>query len=141
MNRNAIRTVIALATLSILGIAVIQVFWMQKAFDLREREFSDRVNIALRSVAQEVMMMSGDSTEVAPVHQLSSNYFVVSVNDTLHPYLLESLLSNEFDSRNLRTNFEYTIYDCFSDSLVFGNLVTFSDKKTKEGETERTSLV
>jgi two-component system phosphate regulon sensor histidine kinase PhoR len=132
MNRNAIRTVIALATLSILGIAVIQVFWMQKAFDLREREFSDRVNIALRSVAQEVMMMSGDSTEVAPVHQLSSNYFVVSVNDTLHPYLLESLLSNEFDSRNLRTNFEYTIYDCFSDSLVFGNLVTFSDKKTKE---------
>lgn len=132
MNRNAIRIVIALAILSILGIVIIQLFWMQKAFDLREREFSDRVNIALRSVAQEVMIMSDDSTEVAPVHQLSSNYFVVSVNDTLHPYLLESLLSNEFDSRNLRTNFEYTIYDCFTDSLVFGNMVTFSDEEKQE---------
>lgn len=136
MNRNAIRTVIALATLSIMGIVIIQIFWMRKAFDLKEREFSDRVNIALRSVAQEVMIMSQDSTEVAPVHQLSSNYFVVSVNDTLHPYLLESLLSNEFDSRNLRTDFEYTIYDCFTDSLVFGNLVTFSDEAKPEEKPE-----
>ncbi|MFT4681453.1 MAG: two-component system phosphate regulon sensor histidine kinase PhoR, partial [Flavobacteriales bacterium] len=30
---------------------------------------------------------------------------------------------------NLRTDFEYTIYDCFTDSLVFGNLVTFSDEE------------
>ena len=109
-------------------------FWMQKAFNLKEREFSDRVHIALSSVAREVMFLSHDSTDVAPVRQLSSNYFVVSVSDTLHPYLLESLLINEFSSRNLRTNFEYTIYDCFTDSLVFGDLVTFSDKGSPDSK-------
>lgn len=131
MTRRVIRTVIALATLSIAGIVLIQIFWMQKAFDLKEREFSDRVNIALRSVAKEIMIMSNDSSDIEPVSQLSSNYFVVGVNDTLHPYLLESLLRNQFDSRNIRTSFEYTIYDCFTDSLVFGNLVTFTDEKAE----------
>ena len=64
MTRRVIRTVIALATLSIAGIVLIQIFWMQKAFDLKEREFSDRVNIALRSVAKEIMIMSNDSSDV-----------------------------------------------------------------------------
>ena len=61
---------------------------------------------------------------------------MVGVNDTLHPYLLESLLRNQFDSRNIRTSFEYTIYDCFTDSLVFGNLVTFSDEKAEPEKPE-----
>ncbi|MBL4586037.1 MAG: hypothetical protein JKX84_03120 [Flavobacteriales bacterium] len=84
MTRRTIRIVIALATISIAGLFATQLFWMDKAFDLREREFNDRVNMALRSVAQEIMDMNKDSSDVPPVSQLSSNYFVVSTNDTLH---------------------------------------------------------
>ncbi len=107
---------------------------MDKAFDLREREFNDRVNIALRSVAQEIMLVNKDSSDVPPVRQLSSNYFIVSTNDTLHPFLLESLLENEFRSRNLKTNFEYSIYDCFTDSLVYGGMVTLSEEPLIKSE-------
>jgi two-component system phosphate regulon sensor histidine kinase PhoR len=107
---------------------------MDKAFDLREREFNDRVNIALRSVAEEIMELNKDSSDVPPVRQLSSNYFIVSTNDTLHPYLLESLLDAEFRSRNLKTNFEYSIYDCFTDSLVFGGAVMLSEEPTYAAE-------
>lgn len=132
MTRRTIRIVIALATISIVGLFATQLFWMDKAFDLREREFNDRVNIALRSVAEEIMRMNKDSSDVPPVSQLSSNYFVVSTNDTLHPYLLESLLDNEFRSRNLKTNFEYSIYDCFTDSMVYGGFVTLTDRPVKQ---------
>lgn len=107
---------------------------MDKAFDLREREFNDRVNIALRSVAQEIMLLANDSSDVPPVRQLSSNYFVVSTNDTLHPFLLKSLLDNEFRSRNLKTNFEYSIYDCFTDSMVYGGMVVLSEEPTKKAD-------
>jgi len=134
MSRRTIRIVIALATVSIVGLFATQLYWMDKAFDLREREFSDRVNMALRSVAMEIMSMNHDSSDVPPVSQLSSNYFVVSTNDTLHPYLLESLLDNEFRSRNLKTNFEYSIYDCFTDSMVYGGMVTLSGKKPTQKE-------
>ena len=134
MTRRTIRIVIALATVSIIGLFATQLFWMEKAFDLREREFNDRVNIALRSVAQEIMILNKDSSDVPPVRQLASNYFIVSTNDTLHPYLLESLLDNEFRSRNLKTNFEYSIYDCFTDSLVYGGMVTLSEEPTEPSE-------
>ncbi len=130
MTRRTIRIVIALATVSIVGLFATQLFWMEKAFDLRDREFNDRVNIALRSVAQEIMLLNKDSSDVPPVRQLASNYFIVSTNDTLHPYLLESLLDAEFRSRNLKTNFEYSIYDCFTDSLVYGGMVTLSEEPT-----------
>ncbi|MCF8463598.1 MAG: HAMP domain-containing histidine kinase [Flavobacteriales bacterium] len=128
MTRRTIRIVIALATISIVGLFATQLFWMGKAFDLRDREFNDRVNIALRSVAQEIMLLNNDSSDVPPVRQLASNYFIVSTNDTLHPYLLESLLDAEFRSRNIHTNFEYSIYDCFTDSLVYGGMVVLSEE-------------
>lgn len=134
MTRRTIRIVIALATVSIVGLFATQLYWMDKAFDLREREFNDRVNIALRSVAQEIMLLAKDSSDVPPVRQLSSNYFVVSTNDTLHPFLLESLLENEFRSRNLKTNFEYSIYDCFTDSMVYGGMVVLSKEPAKATE-------
>jgi two-component system phosphate regulon sensor histidine kinase PhoR len=138
VTRRTIRIVIALATISIVGLFATQLYWMDKAFDLREREFNDRVNIALRSVAQEIMLLAKDSSDVPPVRQLSSNYFVVSTNDTLHPFLLESLLDNEFRSRNLKTNFEYSIYDCFTDSMVFGGMVVLSEEPTQK--TEKTTI-
>jgi two-component system phosphate regulon sensor histidine kinase PhoR len=130
MTRRTIRIVIALATISIVGLFATQLFWLDKAFDIRDREFNDRVNIALRSVAQEIMLLNNDSSDVPPVRQLASNYFIVSTNDTLHPYLLESLLDAEFRSRNIHTNFEYSIYDCFTDSLVYGGMVVLSEEAT-----------
>lgn len=136
MNRASLRTVIVLATISIIGLFTTQLFWMTKAFDLREREFNDRVNIALREVAMEIMRQNKDSSDVPPVTQLSSNFFVVSISDTLHPYLLESLLENEFRSRNLAANFEYSIYDCFTDSLVYGGYVKLTDEPLIRSEDE-----
>lgn len=126
MTRRTIRTIILLATVSIVGLVLTQMFWMDKAFELREREFDDNVTAALRQVAIEIKDINNDSTEVAPVRKLSRNYFVVATSDTLHPYLLESLLENEFRSRSILTDFEYNIYDCFTDSLVFDGYVTLS---------------
>ena len=37
--------------------------------------------------------------------------------------MLENLLINEFQKGNLITDFEYVLYDCFTDSVVFGDFV------------------
>lgn len=128
MNRQSIRMVILLATISILGIIVTQLFWMNKAFDLKEKEFNERVNSALRSVTKQIQTVYKDSSEAPTIKQLTSNYFVVGMNDTLHPYLLESFLINEFEKRDIDVNFEYMIYDCYNDSMVYGNLVQLSEE-------------
>jgi two-component system phosphate regulon sensor histidine kinase PhoR len=64
---------------------------------------------------------------VEPVRQESSNYFVAEINDTLHPYLLTALLKEEFRNSNLQEPFEYGIYDCFNDSIVYGGRIDFSN--------------
>ena len=137
MKRKIIRNIIILAILSLTGIISIQTYWVKKAFNQQEKLFNQRVHVALTNVVEEIFRLNKDSSEVyEPIKQMGSNYFIVSINDTLHPYLLESLLKNEFLIRNIELDFEYVIYDCFTDSIVYGNYVSMeqpiSNKKIAE---------
>jgi two-component system, OmpR family, phosphate regulon sensor histidine kinase PhoR len=130
MNRRTIRNIIILATISTVGIVFTQFYWISRAWDINQNQFNHSVNLALRNVANEIIRMRGDSTAyIEPIRQVSANYFVVSIYDTLHPYLLESLLRAEFKTRNLGQDFEYGIYDCFTDSIVYGNYVAMQPGK------------
>lgn len=132
MKRRYIRLLILFATISICGIISFQLFWVNRAYNLQEKQFNNRVHVALTSVASKIKEINNDSSELyEPVKQITSNYFIVTTNDTLHPYLLENLLSQEFNERNLQYNFEYVIYDCFTDSIVFGNFVDLGAEEKK----------
>lgn len=147
MKTKTLRRLVALAGLLLAGIIFTQVLWIgnarqlldqqqklieqqrslqEKTFNQEEKKFNDRVIIALTNIAGKILSINKDKSEpYNVVKQLRSNYFVVQINDTLHPYLLESLLKREFVYRNIQENFEYGIYDCFNDSVVYGNYVTF----------------
>ena len=124
MNRTALRIFIFFGVISILGVSVLQIFWLNRAFNIENQEFNDRVNLALRRVANVIAIMNKEERPYQQVTQVSSNYFVVSMNDALHPYLLERLLKTEFDRRNINQDFEYVIYDCFNNKIVFSKYIT-----------------
>lgn len=147
MSNKTIRTVIILAVVLLAGIIATQIYWVKTAYTIQERqaeiqakhqnqlnkEFNDRVIIALTNVAEKILTLNQDASDLfEAVEQVRSNYFVVAINDTLHPYLLQSLLTREFDRRNIREDFEYGIYDCFTDSVVYGNYVDFTDGQEQE---------
>lgn len=121
---------VILAVISIVGISITQYFWVKKAFDLHEKEFNHNVNIALKIVAEDLLKYNNTTTpRVNPVNQLSENYFAVMVNDVIDANLLEDLLKSELEKRNLKIDFEYGIYDCASEKMVYGNYITFSDEQ------------
>lgn len=125
MNRKTIRIIIFLATFSLIGIIATQFFWVKNAYNLEEKQFNERVSLALSNVTHKLLSINKDEAEIFnPVKQISSNYFITTINDTVHPYLLETLLKNEFIERNINVNFEYVIYDCFTDSIVFGDYIS-----------------
>lgn len=134
MTRRTINILIGLAVLSFTGIILTQIYWVRQAYNVQEKETNDRIVIAMSSVVQDIMTMNKDSSVVEPVKQVSSNFYVANINDTLHPYLLETLLKDAFTSSNLRSDFEYGIYDCFNDSIVFGGKVSFRDEDQTPGE-------
>ena len=67
MNRKTIRTIILLATLSLIGIVATQIFWVRNAYNLQEKQFNDRVHIALTNVTHELLTINKDkSTLINP---------------------------------------------------------------------------
>ena len=138
MGRRAIGTLMLLATLSVIGVVLIQLLWLRQASKYRqeqvelnkeqafqlEKQFNDRVVIALTDVTEQILSITKDPTDLYDaVKQERPNYFAVTINDTVHPYLLEAMLRKEFSRRNIQEDFEYGIYDCFTDSIVYGNYV------------------
>ncbi|MBW6482335.1 MAG: HAMP domain-containing histidine kinase [Vicingaceae bacterium] len=133
MNTKTIRIIIVFAVVSLVGMIATQIFWVKNAYNLEEKQFNDRVHLALTNVTRELLKINKDeSVLMNPVKQVSSNYFTTIINDTVHPYLLETLLKKHFTNRNLNIDFEYVIYDCFTDSVVFGNYISIEETDKDE---------
>jgi two-component system phosphate regulon sensor histidine kinase PhoR len=141
MKRKTINAVIAIGVLSILSILIIQVFWIKRTIKAQQdavliqerqdslnlRQFEEQVRVSLRNVVEEISTHHADSSDLyGAVKQKSTNYFLVDINEDLHPYYLEQLLKRNFYDHSITQNFQYGIYDCFNDSIVYGNLIKFS---------------
>ncbi len=132
MQNSTIRWVIALATFSIIGIFVTQMYWVRKAFDLKEKQFNQSVNIALRKVGEQLAKLNEVALNPKIINQVSSNYFVVNVNTAIDANSLEHLLEIEFDKINLDLDYEYGIYDCSSNQMVYGKYVSNDHSKNEK---------
>ena len=132
MKNSTIRFIVILAALSIVGITITQIYWVRRAFDLKEAEFERTVNTALYNVAHQIFDMNKTpSPATNPVKQLSTNYFVVMVNSEIDVNLLEFLLRNEFEMRGIIADFEYGVFDCSSERMVYGDYVPLKTSKEK----------
>ena len=131
MNRNTIRLLILLGTLSITGILAVQAYWVKSAFDLKEQQFRQTVMISLRNVANRISTLYKLSKFENPVSQLSSDYYVANLRIPLEAAVLEHYLKDEFKKQNLNTDFEYGIYDCDTEKIVYG---AYINSNFEEGE-------
>lgn len=137
MSRNTIRLLIILGIISITGIIAVQAYWVRRAFDLKEQQFRQTVMVALRNVANGISKTFKVSQIENPVSQLSSDYYVVNLRVPLDADILEHLLTEEFKKQNLHTDFEYGIYDCDTDKIVYGALINAN----YESDTTRNSTL
>lgn len=159
MSRRSINAVFLLGIISVISILLIQYIWIRsteelavknieiqeskQAIQIREDSlnmvhFTEQTHIALRNVLQDLTAMNNDSSDLyGAVNQIRTNYFYVDINEELNPYHLETLLKREFYDQNIHQNFQYGIYDCFTDSIVFGNLIRYSEDSQYETDSTR----
>lgn len=124
MRSHSLRLVIWLATVALAGIVIIQILWLDKAFRFKEKQTDSSIFIALKNVAEKLLMYNDNpSTLVNPVKQVASNYYTVMINDVIDAKFLEMSLKNELEQRGLFLDFEYVIYDCSGNQLVYGNYI------------------
>lgn len=133
MKNKNLRIIVLLAIFSIIGIIIIQSYWFKKAFDLKEKQFNHNVTIALQNTAEELLRYQNLPIPLeSMVYQASGNYFAVTINGEIKTCLLEFLLKKELEKRNVLVDFEYGVYSCQTQRMIYGNYVTFGKNKAPD---------
>ncbi|GHB83168.1 two-component sensor histidine kinase [Persicitalea jodogahamensis] len=101
-----------------------QMYWVNRTLDLRKRQFNQRAHVALQEVAERLTQFNGVMQSVNPVDQLSPDYFLVNTNATTQPEVLEQFIRESFQKHDLITDFEVGIYDCTTDRMRYGMLLS-----------------
>jgi two-component system, OmpR family, phosphate regulon sensor histidine kinase PhoR len=129
MSNNLFKTILVLGTLAIIGIITVQFYWLVKAWDLKDKEFDFSVQIALKRAALEVSKYNEVTLPKENlINRRSSNIYAVNINSPINPFVLENILYQELRNVALLTEFEYAVYDCESDELVYGNYCEIEEK-------------
>ncbi|MCO5248113.1 MAG: HAMP domain-containing histidine kinase [Chitinophagales bacterium] len=123
MNRAALRTLVVLAVLSVICIIALQLFWIKKSLNLKDDQFNHRVHVALNSVANKLIANSKTPIGLDELNRTGANYYTLDFSDKVTVKHLEEYLITEFRNQDLQDPFEYALYDCNTDSLLFGKFI------------------
>jgi len=129
MKPNKLNIALLFGLTAIIGILIAQLLWTRQAFTLEEKKLSQKAHIALLEVAKK--LYEGTNHELPaenPVQKISNDYYIVNVDNDFEPEILEYYLRHEFDKINLQTDFEYAMYNCHSDEMVYGNYISLTEK-------------
>jgi two-component system phosphate regulon sensor histidine kinase PhoR len=126
---NKLNSIIILGLIAIIGILIAQLLWTKEAFTLEQKKFSQKAHIALLEVAKK--LYEGTNHELPaqnPVQKIANDYYIVNIDNDFEPDILEFYLKTEFKKMNITTDFEYAMYNCQSDEMVYGNYISLSEK-------------
>lgn len=126
---------IFLGVIAITGIIAIQVYFVMNTLNIKEKQLHQSINMSLRNVAAVLAEYNGSTLPVENIiYQYTSDYYIVDLNDVIDAGILEHYLRAELTSRNISLDFEYAIYDCYNDDMVYGNYVSLTSKEKRVTE-------
>ncbi|GJM34992.1 MAG: two-component sensor histidine kinase [Saprospiraceae bacterium] len=133
MNNKTITRVILLGVIALTGIIGLQSYWVTSTWDINEEDFNKKINYALYNVAKSLANIN-DST-LPPreiINRKTSNYYIVNLADEINSDYLEYFLQKELESLALNIDFEYAVFDCNTNEMVYGNYCNYSPHIKKD---------
>lgn len=130
MEIKKLNIIITLGFVAIIGILIAQLLWTRQAYNLEDKKFNQKVNIALLEVVEK---LSGNQTSFTqnPIQNVANDYYVVNINNEFDPTVLEYYLKTEFTRFQINTNYVYAVYNCHSDKMIYGKYISTHQEKTK----------
>lgn len=142
MKNSVILRIMVLGAISIVSLLAIQTYWVIRTWDLQEREFNRKVNQALRDAANDLSAMNNFALPTQKlVEPISSNYWVVNINNPFEADDLEFVLRKALEKQGLKENYEYGIFDCSSDQMVQGKVIKYTPSEKGESLAHTQSLL
>lgn len=132
MKGRALKYIILLATISIIGVFLIQFIFIRYSYKLSENQFTESASVALKEVAWQIMLANGTTANfdnITPVEIISENTYLVNVGVAIDEELLKSNLLDQLKKHDIYYSFEFAIFDPVEEQMEQGTFITASDKE------------
>ena len=120
MKKKAITLIIILASISSVGIVLTQLYWVRKAFELKEEQFDNTVRIAMKSVLNQLLDQKNDSIFKDHLAKVRCRKPKLDVTDIIEPKLLDSLIQEELRFMVISRNYHYALYNKLNGIFIEG---------------------
>jgi two-component system phosphate regulon sensor histidine kinase PhoR len=128
MKKKAIMIIILLASASLVGIVLTQLFWVGKAFELKENQFDNGVRISIKSVMNRLHVHTNDSVVKDELEKIRCRKLKLDVTDIIDPGLLDSLIGEELDLMLIDERYHYAIYNKINDRFIAGDFEGYENE-------------
>lgn len=120
MKKKAIMIIIILASASLVGIVLTQLYWVGKAFELKQEQFDNSVRISMKGVLNRLIEHKNDSVFKEDLLSLKCRKLKIDVTDIIIPELLDSLIEEEMDLVLVGNNYYYALYNKPNNKFIAG---------------------
>ncbi len=133
MQNSIILRVFLLGAFAIIGIIAMQTYWVISTWNINEEEFDKKVRLALYNVAKSLAdLNNGELPARDVIKQKTSNYYIVNIANEFDAPDLEHYLHIQFQELMLNLDFEYAVYDCTTNEMLYGNYCSYSPDEKKD---------
>lgn len=116
---------VALGFIAIVGVLIMQVSLIKDAFAFEKKDFEQKIFFVLKDVLNKIHKLNNNELIFSnQIQKVSDDYYIVNVNDVFDNRILEYYLTNEFKKVKLDLDYEYAIYNCSTDKMVYGNYIS-----------------
>ncbi|MCW4469231.1 HAMP domain-containing histidine kinase [Flavobacterium sp. MFBS3-15] len=130
MKFNKLNIIVFIGLIAIIGVLTMQLVMLGQAYAFEKKELGEKIHFALQDVVNKIYRDNDSELPAAsPIKKVSEDYYVVDVQDVFDAEVLEYYLKTEFQKVKLDMDYEYAMYDCSSDEMVYGEYVTMNGKE------------
>jgi len=129
MKKKTIIFIIFLASFSLIGIAVTQLFWVRNALNLKEEQINHRVRIALKSIVNQLSEYKKDTSLINSVKNCPHVCTTKAEQNItfINPSFLDSIIKDEFMNLNLHVDYKYGVYRKSDKHFIMGDYKGYAD--------------
>jgi len=128
MSKRTGVLLIILTSISIIGVAVSQVYWIKNAYELKTTQFEARIQMSLKAVSNtlfEIQNSQVDHNLFITDHRRKSSIIIF---ENLNHTLIDSLLSSELLGMNIGADYKYGVYLNSTKEILGGNFKGFEQE-------------
>lgn len=135
MKLTRLNSIILVGLLSIVGVLIMQLLMLNRAYTLEKKEMEDKIHFALQDVVKRIYRDNETGLLITnQIKKITDDYYIVNIDDVFEHQVLEYYLKSEFQKVKLGLDYEYAIYDCGTDEMIYGNYVSDDSGKPEKCE-------